>query len=156
MSLIKNKKAVEGLPLKYIIIALVAALVVGIALQFTGVLKGGIMSTAEKINESTTEKTTCALDSENPIITNIDGESGTISADIADDCGIDAATAYLNQDSTTKDTVTLALTSGTKTSGTWSGTSTLTTGVYNITVWAQDKASTTNEVSETENNINIS
>jgi hypothetical protein len=45
-----NKKAVEGLPLKYIIIALIAVLVIAIALEMVGVLKGGILSAITNIN----------------------------------------------------------------------------------------------------------
>lgn len=45
-----NKKAVEGLPLKYIIIALIAVLVIAIALEMVGVLKVGILSAITNIN----------------------------------------------------------------------------------------------------------
>jgi len=39
-----NRKCVEGLPLKYIIIVLVAVLVIDLILEMTGVIEGGIMS----------------------------------------------------------------------------------------------------------------
>ena len=45
-----NKKAVEGLPLKYIIIALIAVLVIAIALEMVGVLKTGILAAITNIN----------------------------------------------------------------------------------------------------------
>ena len=92
-----NKKGVEALPLRYIIIALVAALVIGIALQFVGTLKGGTLAAAEKMNETLTEKTTCALDDEAPEITIDEGKSYCnsttdilhIEATITDECGVD-------------------------------------------------------------------
>jgi hypothetical protein len=122
MSLLKNKKAVEGLPLKYIIIALVAALVVGIALQFTGVLKGGIMSTAEKLNQSVTEEVTCNTDNENPVIAvdSVTCTSGNITVNITatDDCGI-SSVAFADSDDTS-DWYPMILGSGTKTNGEWS------------------------------------
>lgn len=63
-----NKRGVEALPLRYIIIALVAALVIGIALTFISTLKGGIVGTAEKLNETITEKTEMELDETGPIL----------------------------------------------------------------------------------------
>jgi hypothetical protein len=152
-----NKKAVEALPLRYIIIALVAALVVGIALQMTGTLRGGIQGTAEKLNASVTEKVACELDEENPVIEDITVDNGTteeltVTVDLTDDCGIDVVLAYLDKysGSGSDETLELTMTSGTETDGTWSGTQTgLTTGaVYNVTIWTQDKATTPNEATE--------
>jgi hypothetical protein len=127
MSLRKNKKGVEALPLKYIIIALVAALVVGIALQFTGTLKGGILSTGEKLNETLATQTACELDFEEPVIT-VDWENVicyetnntiTIEADITDDCGISGVSFELDGDN---EWAKLELTSGDEQDGTWSVT----------------------------------
>lgn len=142
MSLLRNKKAVEGLPLRYIIIALVAALVVGIALQFTGVLKVGILSTAEKINESTTTQTTCALDTEKPIIETISATctSGnlTLNATITDDCGVkEAWFAKTGVDGTTS--LTKIGTDDKSATWTFSGTG-WSTGTYNV--YARDKSNT--------------
>lgn len=125
MSLLKNKKAVEGLPLKYIIIALVAAICVGIALQFTGVLKTGILSTAEKINESTSTQTACALDAEEPLLSDVVAscvninDTVSVSVKITDDCGIDSVAFDVDNDG---EWIDLTLESGTKTDGTWSVT----------------------------------
>lgn len=55
------KKAVEGLPLKYVIIALIAVLVIAIALEMVGILKTGIISSVTQINQSLANKTTEAL-----------------------------------------------------------------------------------------------
>jgi len=89
-------KGVESLPLRYIIIALVAALVVGIALQFTGILRSGTIGTAEKLNKTLTEKTICELDEEEPQIVdwNITCNSSTNtvnvhSVKVTDDCGVE-------------------------------------------------------------------
>lgn len=93
-----NKRGVEALPLRYIIIALVAALVIGIALQFTGILKSGTINTATKINKTLTEKTTCELDEEKPIISDwtitcnaTTNEVNVSTVKITDDCGVDWA-----------------------------------------------------------------
>lgn len=51
-----GKKGVEGLPLKYLVIALVGSLTVGIALQMTGVLRKGVMTGMGIMNQSMTEK----------------------------------------------------------------------------------------------------
>jgi len=91
-------KGVESLPLRYIIIALVAALVIGIALQFTGILRSGTIGTAEKLNKTLTEKTICELDEEEP---QIDKTDLNITCDsskdivnvkyvkVTDDCGVE-------------------------------------------------------------------
>jgi hypothetical protein len=94
-----NKKGVESLPLRYIIIALVAALVIGIALQFTGILKSGTISTAKQLNETLTEKTTCELDEDAPVVKwnssliscNASNDIVTIElggVNVTDDCGV--------------------------------------------------------------------
>ena len=158
MSLIRNKKAVEALPLRYIIIALVAAIVVGIALQFTGILKTGILSTAEKINESTTTQTTCALDTEKPIISN----DGTTCADdnlnvkvsMTDACGINADANGFYTSATGSVDYFLELDSGTIKDGTWTFSANDTNWdgkTVSITAWAEDKASTPNKGTKTFN-----
>jgi hypothetical protein len=161
MSLLKNKKAVEGLPLKYIIIALVAALVVGIALQFTGVLKGGIMNTANKINESTTMQTTCALDTEDPVASDwsITCNSTTnlinvASVKVTDDCDLDWVQVELKHNN---DYLGSAYLTESSTKDVWTSNGNLdftdsnqVTETYNIVaddrvvIWAKDKASTPN------------
>ncbi|MBR9677885.1 MAG: hypothetical protein GOU97_01130 [Nanoarchaeota archaeon] len=56
-----NKKGLEGLPMKYVILALVAALVIGIILDVTGILGTSILSsanqTAEALGRATTNTT---------------------------------------------------------------------------------------------------
>lgn len=52
-----NKKGVEGLPLKYVVIVLVAVLVISIVLEMVGVLKTGIMHMIFNINETLTNTT---------------------------------------------------------------------------------------------------
>ena len=47
-----NKKGVEGLPLKYVIIAIAAANAVSIILEVTGILRGGVVSTAQAMNQT--------------------------------------------------------------------------------------------------------
>jgi hypothetical protein len=49
---VKNSRGVEGLPLKYAIIILVAAVVIAIAIGMVTVLKGGIGNVTAEINES--------------------------------------------------------------------------------------------------------
>lgn len=51
-----GKKGVEGLPLKYLVIALVGSLTIGIALQMTGVLRQGVMTGMGIMNQSLNEK----------------------------------------------------------------------------------------------------
>ena len=46
------KKAVEGLPLKYIIIVIVAVLVIELVLEMTGIIRGGIISSLININNT--------------------------------------------------------------------------------------------------------
>lgn len=47
-----NKKSVEGLPLQYLIIILIAVIVIGIVLQITEVVDFGVTGGLEKINET--------------------------------------------------------------------------------------------------------
>lgn len=46
-----NKKSVEGLPLQYLIIILIAVIVIGIVLQISGVVDFGISSGLKNIEE---------------------------------------------------------------------------------------------------------
>lgn len=48
------RKGVEGLPLKYIIIVIVAVLVIELVLEMTGVISGGIFESLYKIGNFTT------------------------------------------------------------------------------------------------------
>jgi hypothetical protein len=56
-----NKKGIEGLPLKYVIIILIAAIVIALVLDMMGILKLGILFSTEKttsfLNESITNVT---------------------------------------------------------------------------------------------------
>ncbi len=54
----KNKKAVEGLPLKYVIIVLVAALALAIILDVVGVVNLGISQNLGFINDTVTTNVT--------------------------------------------------------------------------------------------------
>ena len=47
-----NKKAIEGLPLKYVVIILVAAIVISLVLEIIGVLRGGILHSIGVINQT--------------------------------------------------------------------------------------------------------
>lgn len=51
-----NKKGIEGLPLKYLIIVLFASLVIGIVIEFTGVLKTGVTGAVTEIGGLLGEK----------------------------------------------------------------------------------------------------
>lgn len=48
------RKGVEGLPLKYIIIVIVAVLVIELILEMTGVISGGIFESLYNIGNFTT------------------------------------------------------------------------------------------------------
>jgi hypothetical protein len=48
------KKAVEGLPLKYIIIVIVAVLIIELVLEMTGIIQGGIFTSLYNIGNFTT------------------------------------------------------------------------------------------------------
>ncbi len=47
------KKGVEGLPLKYIIIVIIAVLVIELILEMTGVIRGGILESLYNIGNFT-------------------------------------------------------------------------------------------------------
>ena len=157
MGLLKNKKGVESLPLRYIIIALVAALVIGIALQFVGILRGGTISSANKINETLAEKTTCELDEEAPVITfingNCSGNKATITIKATDDCGIDLERIgfYANSEGGNGTWADLTLINGTINNGYWNGTTGENSTLYgtgkNVTgvIVAFDKTPVANE-----------
>jgi len=53
---LKNKKGVEGLPLKYVVIVLVAAISIGIVTSMTGILSDGIIFSTGKLNETLYDK----------------------------------------------------------------------------------------------------
>ena len=145
MGLLKNKKGVEGLPFKYIIIALVAALVIGIALQFTNILGEGTISSAERISESLEMKTICELDEEPPVMTNIKTEcvyddetkNLTITVEIEDECGVESVWFYNKDDEIS---ITLRLIEGTKQEGTWSETRELDYLLFEGAIFARDSA----------------
>ncbi len=47
-----NKRGVEGLPLKYIIIAIVAALILGIIMNMTSIIEQGVTGAAVIFNNT--------------------------------------------------------------------------------------------------------
>jgi len=164
MGLMKNKRGVEALPLRYIIIALVAALVIGIALQFVGILKGGTIGAAEQFNESVTSKTKCELDTTGPLVnagyfcnstsySSCGTTAGTdktlhVYADVTDNeggCGIDdyiGVFGYVYKDgSSTNTSVTLTRQSGNIFHGTYNATS---TGTYYVKIYATDASTAEN------------
>jgi len=122
MGFLKNKRAVEALPLRYIIIALVAALVIGIALQFVGILKSGTISAATKMNESLSERTACELDMDEPVITinsivcNATTDKISVTANVKDDCGVADVAFTVDNDT---DFTDMQMSSGTDKDGTW-------------------------------------
>ncbi len=156
-----NKRGVEALPLRYIIIALVAALVIGIALQFTGILKSGTINTATKINDTLAQKTTCELDEEAPVISdwNVNCNATTdivniTSVKVTDDCGVEWVKVELKN--STNDFNGLAdLKIKSTDDNTWDGIYNFTdassvTKTYDIqsgdivVIWAKDKANAEN------------
>ncbi|VVB74378.1 Uncharacterised protein [Candidatus Tiddalikarchaeum anstoanum] len=48
-----SKKGVEGLPLKYIILVIVALLVIDLILEMTGIIRGGIITSLYSITNTT-------------------------------------------------------------------------------------------------------
>jgi len=137
MGLLKNKKGVEGLPFKYIIIALVAALVIGMALQFTGILQEGVVGSAERMEESLTRRTICELDEDPPVIEDyeyiVEGKSENgdenltymeINVTISDECGVKEAWLWFRDYDfeEIEDNPNLNLISGDRNNGTWSFT----------------------------------
>ena len=145
MGLLKNKKGVEGLPFKYIIIALVAALVIGMVLNFTNILGEGTIGAAERISESLEMRTICELDEEDPVIRvqeiicvyDDETKNLTITVDVEDECGVDSVWFYNEDD---KVSITLRLTEGTKREGTWSATEELDYLIFKGAVFARDEA----------------
>lgn len=61
-----NKKGIEGLPLKYLIIVLFASLVIGIVLEFTGTLKTGVSGAVTEMSELLGEKVSEVADTNSP------------------------------------------------------------------------------------------
>jgi hypothetical protein len=150
MGFLKNKRAVEALPLRYIIIALVAALVIGIALQFVGILKSGTISAATKMNESLSERTACELDMDGPVITfsshTCSNGDLTVNVNIKDDCGVDENEIGMYTNVTSDTNYDLTLNSGTTNDGSWKFTGNDASWDVNkmisVTVWAKDKSTT--------------
>lgn len=98
MALIKNKRGVEALPLRYIIIALVAALVIGIAMQFVGILKTTTIGAANQYSQTTNKTIICETDTSNPVISytagniNCNSTTNVITVSnvlVTDNCGVD-------------------------------------------------------------------
>ena len=159
MGLLKNKRGVESLPLRYIIIALVAALVIGIALQFVGVLRGGTIDSANKINKTLAEKTTCELDEEAPTIIsgtlscNNTTSTTTVKAQITDDCGVKEAWIYIKDtDSGYNTSLELSMNGTDNKNANWVGdmtNNTLFNGTDHIEgyIYAKDKSPVENMVS---------
>lgn len=167
MGLLKNKKGVEGLPFKYIIIALVAALVIGIALQFTGILGDSIISQAERIDDSLTQEMICQLDKDAPVINlndvycNITSKEFIINVTLIDECGINTSAWNRASIRYTKDdneiewiNAELTLDIGTKQEGCWLGTADLKESFLDVhqaedlvefTVYAWDESLAENE-----------
>ena len=52
-----NKKSVEGLPLKYLIMVIVAVLVIDLILEMTNVVKGGVLSSLYNLGNITNDST---------------------------------------------------------------------------------------------------
>ncbi len=48
-----NRKSVEGLPLKYIIIIIAAVLIIEIILEMTGIIETGIISNLYQVTNTT-------------------------------------------------------------------------------------------------------
>lgn len=179
MALLKNKRGVEALPLRYIIIALVAALVIGIALQFVGILKGGTIGAAQQFNQSVTTRTACELDSTGPVVnagwlcnntdytncgTTISGTGKIVYvyANVTDNeggCGIDDYTGvfgyiYRNGESTNT-SVSLKRESGDIFKGTFNITQ---TGTYYVKIYAVDNSTAKNpqRLSNQTNSLTVS
>ena len=105
MGLLRNKKGVEGLPLKYVIIALVAVVVIGMALYVTDSLGTSVKGATDKVGDKLTERTTCELDNERPVVENwqitcnaTTNELSVVSVKITDECGIEWAKVEFRSD----------------------------------------------------------
>ena len=122
MGLLRNKKGVEGLPLKYVIIALVAVVVIGMALYVTDSLGTSVKGATDKIGDTLTERTTCELDDEAPEILSLgvvcDASTNMISVTVRllDECGIDRVSFDINDDDSW---ISLDLNNGTIHDGYW-------------------------------------
>ena len=173
MSLARNKRGIEGLPLKYLVIALVAALVIGIALQFIGALKGGTIGAAETFNDTITQRTACELDSTGPTVnagwfcngtdyqncgtTASAGATLYVFADVTDNqvgCGIDDFQGVYAYRSGTNTSISLTRQSG----DIFRGTFTAVTGTYNFTIYANDNSTAANaqRLTNRTNNVVVS
>ncbi len=53
-----SKKGIEGLPLKYLVIALIGSVVIGLALQMTSLIQSNVMKSADIFSNSITGKVT--------------------------------------------------------------------------------------------------
>jgi hypothetical protein len=49
-----NRKGIEGLPLKYLVIALVASVVIALALQMTSIIQDSVIESTDLVSESIT------------------------------------------------------------------------------------------------------
>ena len=58
---LRSKKGIEGLPLKYVVIILVAAIVIGIVLTMTSTLEGGIVTSTEVLNNTMAERVNATI-----------------------------------------------------------------------------------------------
>jgi len=58
---LRSKKGIEGLPLKYVVIILVAAIVIGIVLTMTSTLEGGITTSTEVLNNTLAERVNATI-----------------------------------------------------------------------------------------------
>jgi hypothetical protein len=164
MALSKNKRGVEALPLRYIIIALVAALVIGIVLQFVGILKGGTIGAANQFNASVSSQTKCELDNTGPTVnsgtlfnstggTTINRTKGDLmyfSSNATDNpggCGIDDYTgvfAYIYVGSVSTNTsVSLVRQSGDIFTATYNSSS-FSAGTYSARIYAVDNSTSAN------------
>ena len=177
MRLLKNKRGVEALPLRYIIIALVAALVIGIALQFVGILKGGTIGAAEQFNQSTTTQVACQLDTTGPTVNNgwmcnntdrtscvTTSKTGNVLhvyADVTDNdggCGIDdyqGVYAYVYKDGSSLTSISLTRMSGNIFQSSYTPNA---TGTYYAKIYANDNTTVENKqriVNQT-NNVVVS
>jgi hypothetical protein len=163
MGLLRNKRGIEGLPLKYLVIALVAALVIGIALQFVGALRGGTIGAAEQFNQTVGQRTACELDSTGPLVnagwlcqntnysscdtTANSGDVLNLYADVTDNeggCGVDDFTgvfAYIHRNGVQLTSVSLRRQSGDIFSGTYT---TNDTGTYYARIFANDNSTAEN------------
>ena len=62
---LKDKRGIEGMPMKYLIIMLIAAVVIGIVAYMLVTLKAGTVSSVNKINQTMTEQINKSLNALN-------------------------------------------------------------------------------------------